>query len=287
MSSNTPDIDTSNESGKDFGILNSLGIQISFGIACSLMLIVFIICFQFGMDYNLVREEMDARGRRLREERLAEAHSHHPEKRKLVIERKIARKKCSAQNIICTKKDESVDTGSTRSLDCCSSSSNASAGVVDAVREEDHHDEDPNNAENLCSVCLEPFLPGDEVAWSKDLKCQHCFHFDCLNPWLMKHGDCPVCRTEFLSKKDFMTSSRIVDDTISSDEAQAQDSIDEETGGDIESSSSFEIRNGQISFKNGLFESGQQYEGKSSFPIFTRHTLNLSHLEECSKEFEE
>ena len=142
MSSNTPDIDTSNESGKDFGILNSLGIQISFGIACSLMLIVFIICFQFGMDYNLVREEMDARGRRLREERLAEAHSHHPEKRKLVIERKIARKKCSAQNIICTKKDESVDTGSTRSLDCCSSSSNASAGVVDAVREEDHHDED-------------------------------------------------------------------------------------------------------------------------------------------------
>lgn len=73
-----------------------------------------------------------------------------------------------------------------------------------------------------------------------------------------------MCRTEFLSKKDFMTSSRIVDDTISSDEAQAQDSIDEETGGDIESSSSFEIRNGQISFKNGLFESGEHFKS----PVF-------------------
>ena len=51
----------------------------------------------------------------------------------------------------------------------------------------------------------------------------------------------------------------LVDDTIKSDEAQAQDIIDEETGGDIESSSSFEIRNGQISFKNGLFESGEHF----------------------------
>lgn len=47
-------------------------------------------------------------------------------------------------------------------------------------------DKNPN-----CSVCWEDFKLQEEV---KQLECQHCFHTDCIVPWLQLHGTCPVCR---------------------------------------------------------------------------------------------
>jgi len=42
-----------------------------------------------------------------------------------------------------------------------------------------------------CSVCLEDFKLEESV---KQLECKHCFHQDCIVPWLEIHGTCPVCR---------------------------------------------------------------------------------------------
>lgn len=47
-------------------------------------------------------------------------------------------------------------------------------------------DKNPN-----CSVCWEDFKLEEQV---KQLECQHCFHNDCIVPWLQLHGTCPVCR---------------------------------------------------------------------------------------------
>lgn len=44
-----------------------------------------------------------------------------------------------------------------------------------------------------CSVCWEDFTEGEEV---KLLECGHCFHSQCIVPWLELHGTCPVCRKE-------------------------------------------------------------------------------------------
>merc|ERR1719341_940337 len=44
-----------------------------------------------------------------------------------------------------------------------------------------------------CSVCWEDFTEGEEV---KLLECEHCFHSQCIVPWLELHGTCPVCRKE-------------------------------------------------------------------------------------------
>lgn len=50
----------------------------------------------------------------------------------------------------------------------------------------------------VCMICLEPFEKGELVSWSKEMKCRHIFHKDCIHPWLMNHEDCPTCRNLFL-----------------------------------------------------------------------------------------
>ena len=66
-----------------------------------------------------------------------------------------------------------------------------------------------------CSICLEQFTSGDTIAWAKDggdpppsalntaapvvatnndAGCDHIFHSECLNAWLLDHSECPLCR---------------------------------------------------------------------------------------------
>jgi hypothetical protein len=162
-----------------------------------------------------------------------------PGTRKQVIEQKIVRKKCTAQNIICTEGDSSVDTHSTQSLECASPSLTKNCRAQAARRETE--EQDATCEANTCSVCLEPFSVGDEVAWSRELKCHHCFHPDCLIPWLMKHAGCPVCRSAILKKSDFIPTC----DAANSD--MGKNKNDEELCDDFDSS--FEIRNGQVEFQ--------------------------------------
>ena len=51
-----------------------------------------------------------------------------------------------------------------------------------------------DNEDMTCTICLESFEVGQDLSFSRDLKCRHCFHSDCLISWLQKHDECPVCR---------------------------------------------------------------------------------------------
>jgi hypothetical protein len=59
---------------------------------------------------------------------------------------------------------------------------------------------DKNKFKNLdheaktCSICLEEFEDGDEL---KFLWCLHRFHKKCIDQWLDKHTNCPVCKKDF------------------------------------------------------------------------------------------
>eukprot|EP01135_Chromosphaera_perkinsii_P002251 Nk52_evm37s221 gene=Nk52_evmTU37s221 len=44
-----------------------------------------------------------------------------------------------------------------------------------------------------CSICLEPFQPKEDV---RRLPCKHCFHQECVIPWLSKNCTCPSCRKD-------------------------------------------------------------------------------------------
>ena len=44
-----------------------------------------------------------------------------------------------------------------------------------------------------CTVCQDVVEKG---AVTLHMPCGHCFHKDCLMPWLAEHNTCPVCRCE-------------------------------------------------------------------------------------------
>jgi len=43
----------------------------------------------------------------------------------------------------------------------------------------------------MCAVCREDFMEGEQL---RQLSCCHCYHGDCVLPWLRQSGTCPVCR---------------------------------------------------------------------------------------------
>ncbi|XP_062990942.1 RING finger protein 148 [Elgaria multicarinata webbii] len=46
-----------------------------------------------------------------------------------------------------------------------------------------------------CAVCLEMYKTKDIA---RVLHCRHLFHKDCVDPWLLKHQTCPVCKWDML-----------------------------------------------------------------------------------------
>lgn len=56
---------------------------------------------------------------------------------------------------------------------------------------ENKEKEDPS-----CSICLIPF---DENNVISTLRCNHFFHTECLNEWIGKKKNCPLCRTNIIN----------------------------------------------------------------------------------------
>ncbi|XP_026888880.2 E3 ubiquitin-protein ligase RNF128a isoform X1 [Electrophorus electricus] len=46
-----------------------------------------------------------------------------------------------------------------------------------------------------CAVCIEPYSVGDVLSV---LTCSHFFHKACVEPWLLEHRTCPMCKCDVL-----------------------------------------------------------------------------------------
>lgn len=44
-----------------------------------------------------------------------------------------------------------------------------------------------------CAVCLDGFKSGDKCRLLP--VCNHSFHADCVDEWLVKNPNCPICRS--------------------------------------------------------------------------------------------
>ena len=66
-----------------------------------------------------------------------------------------------------------------------------------------------NNVE--CPICLEPFEEGQDLSRSQDRRCQHIFHAECLELWLMKGDDYPCCRVTFIDELTLLEDIEEVD----------------------------------------------------------------------------
>ncbi|NXF32775.1 RN128 ligase, partial [Nyctibius bracteatus] len=52
---------------------------------------------------------------------------------------------------------------------------------------------DPNG--DSCAVCIEQYKPNEVV---RTLACNHLFHKNCVDPWLLEHRTCPMCKYDIL-----------------------------------------------------------------------------------------
>jgi hypothetical protein len=110
----------------------------------------------------------------------------------------------------------------------------------DQEENDEEHAEDSGEA---CSICLNEYVEGDEICWSRNRSCNHVFHRECILEvrceiislasskglwnlstnyglfvllcfiilqWLLRHDDCPCCRHNFLNTDD--TIANPVDD---------------------------------------------------------------------------
>lgn len=50
-----------------------------------------------------------------------------------------------------------------------------------------------------CVICWSQYQVGEEVCWSK-YACNHVFHSKCLEIWIKRKSQCPICRRDFLCK---------------------------------------------------------------------------------------
>ena len=57
---------------------------------------------------------------------------------------------------------------------------------------------DVDYSSKTCTICCEDYESGDDIVWSKNRKCKHAFHTECIIQWLMDHDDCPMCRNKYL-----------------------------------------------------------------------------------------
>ncbi|XP_072440226.1 RING finger protein 150a isoform X3 [Chiloscyllium punctatum] len=60
-----------------------------------------------------------------------------------------------------------------------------------------------------CAVCIEGYKPNDVV---RILPCRHLFHKTCVDPWLLDHRTCPMCKMNILKALGIPPNADCADD---------------------------------------------------------------------------
>ncbi|XP_075234437.1 ring finger protein goliath isoform X2 [Lycorma delicatula] len=60
--------------------------------------------------------------------------------------------------------------------------------------------EDKGDGE-CCAICIEPYKTSEVV---RILPCKHEFHRSCIDPWLLEHRTCPMCKMDILKHYGFV-----------------------------------------------------------------------------------
>jgi hypothetical protein len=62
--------------------------------------------------------------------------------------------------------------------------------------------------EEECSICLTSLCPGESIRQLGT--CGHAFHRECIDLWLLRRADCPLCKTEVCSNQRQPCGSALV-----------------------------------------------------------------------------
>ncbi|CAB4015741.1 E3 ubiquitin- ligase RNF130 [Paramuricea clavata] len=109
-------------------------------------------------------------------------------------------------------------------------------------------DEEDGISNNSCAVCLEEYKSGETL---RTLPCNHEFHKHCVDPWLIEHRTCPMCKTNILKELGMLQPE---DERLSSQENDVTVSI---TPNDHNSA----LHNGGLAEELGGVPRGQVNQG--------------------------
>ncbi|KAL7544707.1 hypothetical protein ACHAWF_008073 [Thalassiosira exigua] len=96
-------------------------------------------------------------------------------------------------------------------------------GSVDKANSASKASQEKRELPIFCAICLSEYEIDDEICWSSNSSCSHCFHKDCMLQWLVALGrrkssmqrfpdtpcekrllnfelECPCCRQSFILK---------------------------------------------------------------------------------------
>lgn len=72
-----------------------------------------------------------------------------------------------------------------------------SCTILSTATGTNHEDNNKNDGDDTCCICLCAIVPGDILRSIK--KCKHKHHAVCLEHWLARNQTCPLCRVLLLS----------------------------------------------------------------------------------------
>ena len=70
------------------------------------------------------------------------------------------------------------------------------------VDNSDGRQQQQQQQKQCCTICLETYKVGDEIAYSYHPSCHHAFHKSCIVEWIRsdsRKNECPICRHTFIS----------------------------------------------------------------------------------------
>ncbi|NXL41958.1 RN128 ligase, partial [Podilymbus podiceps] len=90
---------------------------------------------------------------------------------------------------------------------------------------------------DTCVVCIEVYKPNEVV---RILTCNHLFHKSCIDPWLLEHRTCPMCKCDILKalgvEVDVEEGGESVQATVSSGRSNASTVNEEDNHSETASS---------------------------------------------------
>ncbi|XP_004710053.1 E3 ubiquitin-protein ligase RNF133-like [Echinops telfairi] len=97
------------------------------------------------------------------------------------------------------------------------------------------------NGDN-CVICFEPYKADDIV---RILTCKHFFHKDCIDPWILSHGTCPMCKCDILKalgiQLDAEYALELLQEIMLEDLNDSESANDQETNNEVLSATPYSL----------------------------------------------
>ncbi|XP_041970117.1 protein goliath-like [Aricia agestis] len=81
---------------------------------------------------------------------------------------------------------------------CCAAKKALSKIPVKSLKSDDREVQGDGEC---CAICIEPYKVSETL---RSLPCSHDFHKSCIDPWLLEHRTCPMCKMDILKYYGFV-----------------------------------------------------------------------------------